>query len=150
MRRAIRTHIPRETRQTLAKVARIARTGVIFASVVTAAGAAAYDYIAHARGQDGLTQGYAWGAVARDNCIEAAWIASHRVDPDESVRLHVRSYVEDAFQEGVVADLSGLPLQAGHAEFCFEEGELPRARVIFQAENGGVKGQEQRYEVENP
>lgn len=150
LRRAIRTHVPRETRHSIQKVARIARTGIIFLSVVGAAGAAAYDYIAHAQGQDGLTQGYVWGAMARGDCIEAGYIASHRVDPDESVFLHMRSYVGDEPAGTVTIDLSGSPLKAGRAEFCFKSGELPRARVIFQAENGGAQGQEARYEAVNP
>lgn len=146
-RRAWRS-FKREYRPTLRTTTRLARNGVIFAATAAGLGAA-YDYIAHANGENGLTRGYVWGAVSNDNgCVTAGFLASNPREP--GVSLHMRPFVGDDVQQDVGFDLSGSPLGAGVQEFCFNEGELAHAGVIFWAENNGVRGNEEMYSFQNP
>lgn len=144
-----------ERKKKITRAGRIARNGVIFTAslVATGVGAAvdvvAYDAISHAKGKDGLTNGYLWGEVHPGNCVGVAFIATHPVQPAEDVIMHVQSFVKEDVQPGYEFSLSRKPIVVGGQAFCFEE-PLSHAGVILWAENGDIQGAKEIFEFSSP
>jgi hypothetical protein len=122
----------------------------ILAVGVIVLGAGVYDHIAHANGHDGLTQGFVWGAVQNGECVDVGFIATHKVEPEESVTLRVQSVMSGFLQEEIIFDISGNPLEAGGHQFCFDSEEFQQAEIIFHATNDGLTGAPESYVISTP
>jgi hypothetical protein len=133
------------------EVAKFVRNAAIFATAVTAAATAAYDYRAHANGEEGLTQHFGWGWVAAsyENCTIYATGVSQRVQSGDKVAVSVEARVDEAIQQGSLLSVSG-PLGMEADVVCFESEELPLARIIFQSRNGDILGKEEIYVPAQP
>jgi hypothetical protein len=121
------------------EVAKLARNTVIFASAVTAAATAGYDHRAHANGEKGLTQGYAWVSVPLNDCVGVGLVATHAVQPAEEVSIHIVSTDSTGQKQDVAVNLSGDPLVGAWTRVCSEPAEAG-LQIDMHAENGGVQG----------
>jgi hypothetical protein len=148
-KRKFRSAVPMETRKTIKKTSRALGIGV-FTTGALGFLAGTADYIAHANGHDGLTQGYVWTATQQDNCVHVHMLASHVVEPDEEVVLRLNSFIGEDVQGVREFDISGKPLALVSETICFAPEALPTAGIIFQATNGELSGAPETYTVSQP
>lgn len=103
---------------------------------------------------EAVPDGFIWGAYSQTGSSECAYVgvvASHTLRPGENVEFHVQPFIGNYIQnsntaEDEVVDLSGRPIVVTWRRLCVPQEGTSQTGILFQAENGSVKGEVEIYE----